>query len=211
MPPDSRTAPAAVKPALQDLALERRALALEHARASRASASGPGCTSASQSSAPGTPSTSRPVPISRHSTAPPLGTRRPMSRAGKTRVSFTTSRSPARRKLGDAAERRVRRWRRTRDRARAGGWRRAAPAPARSAPRGSSKSKSETFTRASPKNFARGWSGPSRARIGFHRSPSSSRRSRTLSTRKSSMSAPASTSSHVSGIDTVAFGRGRTE
>ena len=39
-------------------------------------------------------------PSSRHSTAPPLGTRWPSSRAGNTRVSLTTSRSPARRKRG---------------------------------------------------------------------------------------------------------------
>ena len=39
---------------------------------------------------------------SRHSTAPPLGTRRPSSRAGNTRVSLTTSRSPDCRKRRQA-------------------------------------------------------------------------------------------------------------
>ena len=45
---------------------------------------------------------------SRHSTAPPLGTRRPSSLAGNTRVSLTTSRSPHRRKRGRSRMPRVR-------------------------------------------------------------------------------------------------------
>ncbi len=52
---------------------------------------------------------------------------------------------------------------------------------------------------------------PFAASSGFHRSPSFAMRSRTLSSRKSSIRTPFSTSSHVSGVDTVAFGFGRTE
>ena len=46
---------------------------------------------------------------------------------------------------------------------------------------------------------------------GFQRSPRSAMRARTLSTRKSSMAKPRSTSSHVTGVETVASGVGRTE
>ena len=55
----------------------------------------PGCTRASNSAAP---SACRSIggPSSRHSTAPPLGTRWPSRRAANTLVSFTTRRSPAR-------------------------------------------------------------------------------------------------------------------
>ena len=133
--------------------------------------------------------------------APPLGTRRPMSRAGNTRVSFTTSRSPARRNSA--------RWLKTlcvmapdtaiEHEQAAGATRRRRPA--RSGRAGSSKSKSETFTRGR-RRTCRGWCGlspPGSASTDRRPLPV---RSRTLSTRKSSMSAPASTSSHVSGIDT---------
>ena len=46
---------------------------------------------------------------------------------------------------------------------------------------------------------------------GFHRSPTLAIRWRTLSSLKSSICAPFSTSFHVSGVDTVARGLGRTE
>ena len=63
-------------------------------RSRRASASWPGCISASHSTA-----SRRAASGGRESEqaldAPPLGTRWPISRAANTRVSFTTSRSPA--------------------------------------------------------------------------------------------------------------------
>ena len=43
-------------------------------------------------------------PTSRHSTAPPPGTRRPRRRAGKTRVLFTTSTSPAAQRRGEISD-----------------------------------------------------------------------------------------------------------
>ena len=52
---------------------------------------------------------------------------------------------------------------------------------------------------------------PRLPRIGFHRSPTLAIRRRTLSSLKSSMCAPFSTSFHASGVDTVARGLGRTE
>src|SRR5581483_6731848 len=52
---------------------------------------------------------------------------------------------------------------------------------------------------------------PREASIGFHRSPRRLRRSGTLAMRKSSISTPSATSSHVTGVDTVASGLGRTE
>ena len=52
---------------------------------------------------------------------------------------------------------------------------------------------------------------PRLAFIGAQRSPTSAKRSRTLSIRKSASSMPASTSSHVTGVDTVARGLARTE
>src|SRR4029450_4760227 len=51
---------------------------------------------------------------------------------------------------------------------------------------------------------------PFAARSGFQRSPTRAIRSRTLSRRKSSISAPAPISSQVSGGDTEARGRGLT-
>ena len=56
----------------------------------------PGCTSACQC-------VSSTRSSSRHSTAPPDGSRRPISRAGNTRVSLATSRSPALSSCGSAA------------------------------------------------------------------------------------------------------------
>ena len=53
----------------------------------------PGCDSASNRAEP-SGARSMAAPSSRHSTAPPLGTRCPSSRAANTRVSLTTSRSP---------------------------------------------------------------------------------------------------------------------
>ena len=155
-------------------------------------------------------------PVDRIGRRPSAGTPPPRrsARAGRAaapetpRVSFRTSRSPARRNSAMRLNDSVRRRRRSRGRAPAGGWRRAAPAPARSASRGSSKSKSATFT-CRRRRTCRGWCGLLRRRSGFHRSPSLSHaRSRTLSSRKSSIAAPSSTSSHVSGVDTVAFGCG---
>ena len=52
---------------------------------------------------------------------------------------------------------------------------------------------------------------PRAARSGFHRSPTFSTRSGTLLMVKSSIVTPRSTSLHVTGVDTVASGRGRTE
>src|SRR5260370_33379458 len=46
---------------------------------------------------------------------------------------------------------------------------------------------------------------------GFHRSPSFAIRFRTLSRRKSSILTPRSSSFQVTGVETVAFGVGRTE
>jgi hypothetical protein len=46
---------------------------------------------------------------------------------------------------------------------------------------------------------------------GFHKSPVFAMRGRTLSSRKSSMVTPWATSSHVTGVDTVASLVGRTE
>ena len=100
-------APAAVKPPLQDLALERRAIALEHhARAGLQLLAG------MHERVPlfraGRPSTGRPVPISRHSTAPPLGTRRPMQPGGKHLGVVHDQQVAGAQEFGDAAENGVR-------------------------------------------------------------------------------------------------------
>src|SRR5882672_3534360 len=52
---------------------------------------------------------------------------------------------------------------------------------------------------------------PRDASSGFQRSPTFAIRSRTLSSRKSSIRTPRATSDHSSGVDTVASGVGRTE
>ncbi len=52
---------------------------------------------------------------------------------------------------------------------------------------------------------------PALGSIGDHRSPRSRIRAGTLSTRKSSIVTPRASSSHVTGVETVACGRGRTE
>ena len=72
---------------------------------------------------------------SRHSTAPPLGSRRPSSRAGNTRVSLATTRSPGVSSRGRSANRPLPATSRRRDRRRAAATARAAAAPARSARR----------------------------------------------------------------------------
>ena len=95
-------------PAAEELLLEHLRHAARRPRPSnRTRAPGfsfwPGCISASHSTTPSRPAAGS--DSSRHSTAPPLGTRRPSRRAANTRVSLTTSRSPRRRKRPRSAMR----------------------------------------------------------------------------------------------------------
>ena len=80
---------AAVEVPRQDLAVQPRRRRVRRRRARPASASGPGCISASHSTSAPSAAPASTASQAGHSTAPPLGTRWPSSRAGNTCVLFS--------------------------------------------------------------------------------------------------------------------------